>query len=39
VFGEALADAYREALRDLSSQIAERLYRAGSSLAAAPARR
>jgi hypothetical protein len=39
VFSEALADAYREALRDLSSQIAERLYLAGASLAAAPARR
>jgi hypothetical protein len=38
VFGEALADAYRDALRDLSHQIAERLYLAGSSVAQARAR-
>jgi hypothetical protein len=37
VFGEALADAYRDALRDLSHQLAERLYLAGSSVAQARA--
>jgi hypothetical protein len=33
VLGEALADAYRDALRDLSRQIADRLYLAGSGVA------
>jgi len=38
VLAQALAEAYREALRDLSSQISERMYRVGSSVAAVPRR-
>lgn len=36
--GEALADAYRAALRDLSSQIADRLWLVGWSTAGLPVR-
>jgi hypothetical protein len=34
--GEALADAYRESLRDMSNQIADSLYLVGSSFASVP---